>query len=113
MFGFYSKYTEKNFKENQIAGTDSNSDSESEDIPPLKKNKLKDEEIQINEKNNNTLYIIYIIVLIIILILIAFYIMRKFSFSKKVNSKAIENYKKFGKKKYIDNAFLENAEEIK
>ena len=113
MFGFYSKYTENNLKENQITGTDSNSDSESEDIPPLKKNKLKDEEIQINEKNNNTLYIIYIIILIIILILIAFYIMRKFSFSKKVNSKAIENYKKFGKKKYIDNAFLENAEEIK
>ena len=101
-FGFYQKFTPENIDgdiiidPNYIPG---NSEKGNDKLPPSKRKELRDKELNAKENSNgNTLKIIFIIILVAIVLLIAFYIARRFIFSKQLNSNLIEN-KKFGKKR--------------
>ena len=114
-FGFYHKFTPENNEGDIIINPNYNPNDQKEGndkLPPSKRKELRDKERNKNENKSNAWKIVLIILLVIAIVIIALYFIRKFGFSKQVNSKVIENYKKFGKRRKEDNAMLDDAEEI-
>ena len=114
-FGFYQKFIPENIDGDQIINPINNPNNHNNDnnkLPPSKRKELRDKEKNSGEKQSNILKILFIIGLVIIVLLIGFYMVRRFISFKQVNSNSIENNKKIGKKRKIDNAMLEDAEEI-
>ena len=117
MFGFYQKFIPENIDGDIIIDPNyiPNSEKKGNDkLPPSKRKELRDKELVNQGNKSNTLKIVFIIILVVIVVLIAFFILRRFIFTKQVNSNLIENYKKFGKKgkKEDAGAMLDDAEEI-
>ena len=114
-FGFYQKFIPENIEGDQIfdpKNYQNNQNKGNEKLPPSKRKELRDKENNVKENKSDALKIVLIIGLIIVVIIIGFYLVRRFIFSKQVNSNIIENYNKFGKKRKIDNSMLDDAEEI-
>ena len=114
-FGFYHKFIPENNEGDIIINPNYNPNNQNDGndkLPPSKRKELRDKERNMNEKKSNAWKIVLIILLVITVVLIGFYFVRKYGFSKQVNSKVIENYKKFGKRRKEDNAMLDDAEEI-
>ena len=87
---------------------------ENDKLPPSKRKELRDKEKNNKETSkSDVLKIILIIALVLIILLIGFYLVRRFIFTKQVNSNIIEKYNKYGKKRSKDDsAMLDDAEEI-
>ena len=115
-FGFYQKFIPENIEGDQIIdpnyNPNNNQDQGNDKLPPSKRKELRDKEKNSSDNKGNALKIVLIIILVIFAILIGVFIIRRISSSKQINSNVIENYKKFGKKRKIDNAMLDDAEEI-
>ena len=113
--GFYHKFIPENNEGDIIINPNYNPNNQNDGndkLPPSKRKELRDKERNMNEKKSNAWKIVLIILLVITVVLIGFYFVRKYGFSKQINSKVIENYKKFGKRRKEDNAMLDDAEEI-
>ena len=95
-----------------IINSDTDKKKGNDKLPPSIRKELRDKDNKSKGNNNTALKIVLIIGLIILIVLIVFYIVRKFVYSKQVNSNLIENYQKYGKKGIKDDDILDNIEEI-
>ena len=111
-FGFYRKFVPENINGDLIINSDTDKKKGNDKLPPSIRKELRDKENKSKANNHTALKIVLIIGLIILIVLIVFYIVRKFVYSKQVNSHLIENYQKYGKKGIKDDDLLDNIEEI-
>ena len=113
-FGFYRKFVPENIEGDFSidSNIDTNKKKGNDKLPPSIRKELREKENNTKSNKSNALKIVIIIVLVILIILIIFYVLRKFVYSKQVNSNSIENYHKYGKKGIKDNDLLDNIEEI-
>ena len=117
-FGFYQKYIPENIEGDIVVDPNyipNNDKKENDKLPPSKRKELRDKEKKNTKESSKSdvLKIILIIALVLLIALLGFYLVRRFIFSKQVNSNIIEKYNKYGKKKNKDdNAMLDDAEEI-
>ena len=114
MFGFYQKFIPENLEGDQIIDHNDipNKNQENNKLPPSKRKEIRNRENNKQEKKTDVAKIIIIIILIIVALLIGLYLVRRFYFTKQINSKLIENYRNFDKKDNKNGEMFDDADQI-
>ena len=114
MFGFYQKFIPENLEGDQIIDHNDipNKNQENDKLPPSKRKEIRNRENNKQEKKTDVAKIIIIIILIIVALLIGLYLVRRFYFTKQINSKLIENYRNFDKKDNKNGEMFDDADQI-
>lgn len=101
MFGFYQKFIPENIEGDIMIDfnveKDKNKKKQNDKLPPSRRKEMREQNKVLNEKTDYVKIIIIVFLLFLITIL-GIYALRRFIFSKQVNSKVIENYGKFNSK---------------
>ena len=101
MFGFYQKFIPENIegdiKYDYIVDKDKNKKKQNDKLPPSRRKEMREKNKILNEKTDY-MKIVIIIFLVLLITMLGIYALRRFIFSKQINSKVIENYGKFNSK---------------
>ena len=101
MFGFYQKFIPENIEGDinydYIDVIDKNKKKQNDKLPPSKRKEMREKNKMLNEKTDY-MKIVIIVFLVLLITMLSIYILRRFIFSKQINSKVIENYGKFNSK---------------
>ena len=101
MFGFYQKFIPENIEGDitydYIVDKDKNKKKQNDKLPPSKRKEMREKNKILNEKKDY-MKIVVIIFLVLLITMLGIYALRRFIFSKQINSKVIENYGKFNSK---------------